>query len=330
MTQLLLDQLNFQQSADPTGYLSSILSDNQYKFFFYIFSKTTNYRSFYYSQERIADELGISISTVKRYSAVLEALNIVKVIHRGYLKTNLYVMHEFYKKNKHLFFSKYKNFLNKGLLTISETALRLRELLLRNNVVINLLYQRTSFEEEEKKMFQLSDEQTLESKKFPRWVYDRALSIVKVKIEHGQEIKNPASFFMAVLRGEAAKRQQPHQQRVPKEPQKGVKSQPYARPSTGPYAIYQPREKVLTETDFERAQKLEQDFHNNAGNIWKKVVADMMINNISEMQKNEILNAIHTEMCNCRPDVIFKKKELVNPIEDLFEDEYEQLDDFVV
>ncbi len=302
MTSAFQSQLNVEQTAHPQGFLADCLTDNQYKSFLFLVTKSKRYQRFYYSHQRIADELGCSIASVKRWFNVLKALNIIQVVHRGYLKTNEYVLHEFYRQNRHLFFSKYKNFLDKGLLTISKAALSLRELLLRTKVSINIIYQRTSFEEREKKMFQLSDEQSLEAKKYPRWAYDRALSIVKVKSECGVVIKNPAAFFMTVLRGEASKKQQPTYNRQPqarKDIQKGVKSQPYARPATGPYAIYQHKEKVITETDFEIATKLEQAYHDKP-NMFSVVIADIMISKLSLEEKEQIWYSIHTEQCGCR------------------------------
>lgn len=322
MISLLQNQLNLDQTSNPLGYLSSQLSDNQYKSFLYLLSKATRYRDFYYSQYRIAEELQCSVSSVKRWFGVLEDHNVIQVVNRGYLKTNIYVMHDFYKKNKVLFFSKYKNFLNKGLLTISKTALQLRELLLRNNVVINILDQRASFEEREKKMFQLSQDQVLECKNYPRWAYDRSLSIMKLKIESGLVIQNPANFFMSVLRGESAKRAPTAPQQQYRNTQKENKSGPYVRPATGPYSIYQPKEKVAPPSIFEVVMALEQEYHNNPSNSMRATVADMMLKNLTDEQQNDVWRSIHNETCRCRPDLVFGKREFVGPVEVSYEDSY--------
>lgn len=327
MITVFQSQLNSQQIVDPVGYFSSSLRDNEYKFALYLLSKATHYKDFYYGQDLISNQLGCSVSSVKRYTKVLEEMGFVQVVRRGYMKTNLYVVNEFLRKNKHLFFSKYKNFLDKGLLTISKTALRLRELLLRNNVVINILDQRASFEEREKQMFQLTDEQVLESKKYPRWAYDRALVVTKNKLEGGLSIKNPAAFFMTVLRGEAAKRALPVRSAAPQEHKAPIKNQPYDRPSTGPYSIYQPKEKVTPPSVFECVMKLEQEYHNNPSNTWRATVADMMLKSLTPEQQNDVWRSIHNETCRCRPDLVFVKKEPVDPV---YEDDYEDIDNFVL
>lgn len=295
----LQNQLNFTQITDPVAYFSSSLPDNVYKFGLYLLSKATHYKDFYYGQDLIANQVGCSVSSVKRYTKVLEDSGFVRVIRRGYMKTNLYVVNEQLRKNKHLFFSKYKNFLDKGLLTVSKAALRLGELLLRNNVIINILDQRASFAQKEKQMFQLTDEQVIESKKYPRWAYDRALIVTKKKIQSGLTIKNPAAFFMTVLRSEVSKRAVPVREEAPQEHKTRIKNQPYARPSTGPYSIYQHDEKVLTESDFECGKKLEQAYHDKP-NMWSVAVADMMVKRLSLDEKLQIWYSIHTNECNCR------------------------------
>lgn len=263
MTSLFQSQHLSSDFPFALEHLKNILHDNKYRFFLYVFSHNSTMKQFYYSHARMAREMNCSVSTIKRWVQDLKSLGLISIRSSAHLRTNIYIVNQCYLRNKHLFYSKYNNFLSVSLLTVSRLAIRANELLLRFKDIINP----AKGENDTKKgsaMLQLNREQCEERSSHPKWVQDRALAIYNRKVASGVKIINHANFFMGILRSEAAAKQRP----AGKQPQekKDIEKKPFVRPAEGAYAIYK---SAPAQSIAEKREKLIREIESTKKNLLK-------------------------------------------------------------
>jgi hypothetical protein len=314
-TDLSLQSQHLSQDILSTpGYLENNLSDNEHRFFSLIHTHSQVYSELFYSHAHMAKEMGCSVSSIRRYLNKFNGLGLIKIIHRTYPNTNIYVVNEYFKKDKTLL-SKYKSYLALGLLMScyttfpeGEQVLRYNEVIKQhsNNITVILGSNRGS------EMLQLSDAQAEERKKYPQWAQDRALSIYKRKSEN-QKIEDHARYFMGILRSEAAS-QQPYGKRQPvrREASQSVskntnKYQPQQTLRYSPSPIIDPKPKLAMESEFNRALTMERAYHQYKINPAMKMAAELaepgatgQLRELSEEEQRLVLFTVHTKECQCR------------------------------
>ncbi len=291
-------QLNLKQTNNYHAFLQDNLTETQFRVFNTIMQLTVSHKSTFPSYKTIAKMSHCARSTAQLAVSKLKELHIIQTEYRGYHKSLIFRMHEFYFNNRNNLTTLVRNvvFMSLSILLSKPTKPVNRYLLKEEVVYLN----QSTFSGDKSMSFQLTDDHFAEIRKQPTYVYDRALVLYQRKIDSGTNVASPSAYFMGIFRQESAKTQ-PSEFKQPTKSFKNTeteKKKEFVRPTDGPYAIYKHEERKLIESDFDISIKLEMALHSKP-NMFSKIVADMNLNKLSQTEIDQIMEIVHKD-CSCR------------------------------
>ncbi len=287
-------QLISNQIKNYIPFLKDNLTNTQFRIFKAVMELTVKHRKGVFpSLSLIAKMARCARSTVQEAIKKLKELNIIRTEYRGYHQTLMFKMHQFYfnKRDKLVSIVREISDMSLFFLLLSKPKKENRYLL-KEKVDYLIAY---TFSRDKKIMFELSDEQFQEVRKYPGWVYERCLLLYAKKEESGASICSPASYFMGIFRQEAAKSAPRSQEQsfmgtqMKQQFKKPIteKTQPWVRPKDGPLAIYKPEPPRAKESDFEMALNWKKYLKNNP-NPLLEYVYNIKLGHLTEIEKQRL------------------------------------------
>ncbi len=291
-------QLISNQIKNYIPFLKDNLTNTQFRIFKAVMELTVKHRKGVFpSLSLIAKMAHCARSTVQEGIKKLKELNIIRTEYRGYHQTLMFQMHQFYfnKRDKLVSIVREISDMSLFFLLLSKPKKENRYLL-KEKVDYLIAY---TFSRDKKIMFELSDEQFQEVRKYPGWVYERCLLLYTKKEESGVSICSPASYFMGIFRQEAAKATPRSQEQsfmgtqVKQQFKKPTteKTQPWVRPKDGPYSVYKPEERRVTESDFEMALKMRKTLKATP-NVFLQLIYERKLQDLTEIENRRLEDMI--------------------------------------
>jgi DNA-binding transcriptional regulator YhcF (GntR family) len=292
-----------QLKKNQTKYFREFLQDNLTKshirVFDVIMQHVVKHDRTFPSLSFIAMVANCARSTVQAAINRLKELNIIQTEYRGYRKTLVFRMHQFYYKKRRELSSLVRQIVDLSLFFLLLSRPKKENRYLLKEKVDNLIAK--TFSRDKIIMEQLTAEQLIEVRSYPGWVYEKSLIQFRKKLKEGTAICNQPAYFMGIFRQEAAKAtpladEQPFGMTQSagfknKKTTETGKAHTYVRPKDGPYALYKPEEKRESESDFEKALKIQLQLKKSP-NFFLQISADGLLSHCTPVEQQQIRDIV--------------------------------------